>query len=55
MRQKTVRCECGGHYFQDENGHWVCEACKAVLTIEDLLAVGLRPNWDHLLRLNVLD
>lgn len=57
MRQKTVRCECGGHYYQNENGYGVCEVCKAVVTMEDLLVIGLRPTWDsvHVLRLNVLD
>lgn len=51
-----VRCECGGHYYRDQNGRGVCEACKAVVTMEDLLRLGLHAVWDRDqgMRLNVL-
>lgn len=42
-----VRCECGGHYYRDRNGRGVCEACKAVVTMDDLLRIGLHPVWDR--------
>jgi len=41
-----VRCDCGGRYFRDRDGRAVCEACKGVITMESLLALGFSPVWD---------
>ena len=43
---QAIRCECGGRYYQDQTGRAVCEACSAVVTMESLVAIGLRPVWD---------